>query len=138
MENQLFRAKSLERISSPEQLNDYLRVTNPAVWLVLTAVILMLAGVLIWSSSANIDSIAYGDALVDDGAMRIVFDEETIAKNVKPGMTVSVGDTETKITSIGADDDGRLFATAETTLSDGYYRAGVIFRKTQIIKLLFN
>ena len=50
MDNQVFRKKSLEQISSPEQLNDYLRVTNPAVWLLLTAVILLLVGVLIWSS----------------------------------------------------------------------------------------
>ena len=40
MDNQIFRKESLDQISSPEQLNDYLRVTNPAVWLVLTAVIL--------------------------------------------------------------------------------------------------
>ena len=42
MENQIFREKSLEQISSPEQMNDYLQVTNPAVWLVLVAVILLL------------------------------------------------------------------------------------------------
>ncbi len=29
MENQIFRKKSIERVSSPEQLNDYVRVSNP-------------------------------------------------------------------------------------------------------------
>ena len=40
-ENQqtVFRQKTLERISSPEQLTDYLRVTNPGIWAVLAAVI---------------------------------------------------------------------------------------------------
>ena len=44
----LFRKKSIDRVSSPEQLNDYIRVTKPSVWLVLIAVILLLIGMLIW------------------------------------------------------------------------------------------
>ena len=36
---EIFRKKSLERVSSPEHLNDYLHVTSPAVWVVLTSVI---------------------------------------------------------------------------------------------------
>ena len=48
MEESLFRKNSVEHISSPEQLNDYLRVTSPAIWVVLIAVIILLAGVLIW------------------------------------------------------------------------------------------
>ena len=45
----LFRKKSLDRVSSPEQLNDYIRVTTPAVWLVLLALVILLAGMLLWS-----------------------------------------------------------------------------------------
>ena len=45
MDNQLFRKKSLDKVSSPEQLNDYIRVSNPGVWIALTAVIVLLFGV---------------------------------------------------------------------------------------------
>ena len=45
----IFREKSIERISSPEELNDYIRVTSPSVWLVLAALIILLAGMLAWS-----------------------------------------------------------------------------------------
>ena len=45
----IFRQKSLDRVSSPEQLNDYIRVTTPSVWLVLAAIILLLVGMLAWS-----------------------------------------------------------------------------------------
>ena len=48
--NQLFRKKTMERISSPEQLTDYLRVTNPGIWAVLTAVILILVGIIAWAT----------------------------------------------------------------------------------------
>ena len=42
----LFRQKSLDRVNSPEQLNDYIRVTTPSVWLALIAMILFLSGFL--------------------------------------------------------------------------------------------
>ncbi len=44
MSDQIFRKKSLDRISSPEQLNDYIRVANPGIWMILAAVIILLAG----------------------------------------------------------------------------------------------
>ena len=43
----IYRQKALDRISAPDQLTDYLKVTNPGVWVILTAVIILLAGVLI-------------------------------------------------------------------------------------------
>ncbi len=138
MDNQLFRKESLDQITSPEQMNDYLRVTNPAVWLLLTAVILLLAGVLLWSSIASIDSFAKGTAQVSDSTMRITFDDTQIAKSVKAGMTVSVGDTTAQVNSVGYDEDGSIFALASTTLADGTYEAKVVYKKTQVISLLFN
>lgn len=138
MDKQIFRKKSLERISSPESLGDYLHVTSPAVWTILTAVILLLAGMLIWSSVASIDSIATGTAQVADGNMRLFFDDETVARSVQAGMTVVVGETTTRISSVGTDSAGRLFASASTALADGSYPAKVIFRQTQVLSLLFN
>ena len=138
MDNSIFRKKSLERISSPESLNDCLHVTSPAVWLILTAVILLLAGMLIWSSVASIDSFATGAARVENGSMYIEFDNEQIADNVQPGMTVIAGETESRITSIGINDMGELFALVPTGLPDGFYTVRVLFRQTQVLHLLFN
>ncbi len=138
MDNQVFREKSLERIASPEALGDYLHVTSPAVWMILTAVVLLLAGMLIWSSIASIDSFATGTAQVTGGSMRLRFDDETVARSVQAGMTVVVGETQSRVSSVGTDSEGRLFASAPTTLADGNYPAKVIFRQTQVLSLLFN
>ena len=138
MDNQIFRKKSLEQISSPEQLNDYLRVTNPAVWLVLTAVILLLAGVLLWTSIASIDSFATGTAQVSDGTMMIRFDDTQIAKSVQTGMTVTTGDSSAQISNVGYADDGSIFALAATSLTDGTYPVKVVYKQTQVLRLLFN
>jgi len=138
MDNQIFRKESLDHISSPEQLNDYLRVTNPAVWLVLTAVILLLAGMLLWASVASIDSFASGTGQVQDGTMRIMFEDAQIAKSVQTGMTVTAGDVSAQVSSIGYTDDGEMFALAPTSLADGTYSVQVVYRKTQVLSLLFN
>ena len=45
----LFRKKSLERLEAPEELNDYIRVTTPSVWMVLLAAFILVAGMLVWS-----------------------------------------------------------------------------------------
>ena len=48
-ENTIFREKSMDRVSSPEALNDYIRVTTPSVWIVLIAILVLLAGMLAWA-----------------------------------------------------------------------------------------
>ena len=46
--SELYREKSIEKVSTPEQRNDYIRVTSPSVWVVLIAVVVLMLGVLIW------------------------------------------------------------------------------------------
>ena len=138
MDNQIFRKKSLEQISSPEQLHDYLHVTNPAVWLVLTAVILLLVGGLIWSSFATINTFVTGTAEVHNGSMMVSIDDSQMADQIKSGMTVLVGDTKAKVTSVGHNAKGGVFAVAQTDLADGSYPAKIALKQTQVLSLLFN
>ncbi len=44
----IYREKSINRMNQPEDLDDYIRVTTPSVWVVLIAIILVLAAVLGW------------------------------------------------------------------------------------------
>lgn len=48
MEQSVFRKESLERVNSPEQLDEYIRVARPSVWLVVGALALLLLGFGIW------------------------------------------------------------------------------------------
>ena len=134
---QLYRKESLDHIQSPEQLDQVLRVTNPGVWLLLTAVILVLAGLLIWGSFTYIDSVARGSAEVSGGVLTFRFDDEDTAQYAEVGMSVTVGETKTEIRSLGRDGQG-VFALADTDLPDGVYEAGVQYRQTQILRLLFR
>ena len=51
----VFREKSLDRVSSPESLNDYIRVTSPSVWVALIALLILLTGILMWSIFGKIE-----------------------------------------------------------------------------------
>ncbi len=52
----IYREKAMNRISSPESLNDYIRVTTPSVWIVLGVVIALLVGILGWTVFGTVEA----------------------------------------------------------------------------------
>ena len=46
----------MDKISSPEQMNDYIRVANPSVWMILAAIIVLLIGVCVWGMYGQLDT----------------------------------------------------------------------------------
>ena len=56
MSSELFRRKSLDRISSPEELHDYMRVTSPRLWMLLTAIVVLLAGFTVYASMTTMEN----------------------------------------------------------------------------------
>ena len=67
MSKELFREKSLKRVNSPESLNDYVRVSNPGIWLLLIAVIALLIGVFVWGYFGRMESTIEVRAVSVDG-----------------------------------------------------------------------
>ncbi|MDO4404347.1 MAG: hypothetical protein Q4C09_04845 [Atopobiaceae bacterium] len=53
--SELYRKKSLEQDSTPEELNDYIRVTTPSVWMALLAVTILVVGMLVWSVLGTVE-----------------------------------------------------------------------------------
>lgn len=89
MEQKLFRKESLDRMSSPEQLNQYIRVTNPSIWLILAAVIVLLAAAGVWGITGRLETALPIKAVVRDHEMLCFLTEEEYAQ-VKEGMTIRV------------------------------------------------
>ena len=129
---------SARRISSPEQLNDYLRVTNPKVWVVLGAITLLLAGLLLWGGFTTIESYATGTARAVGGEITVTFDDAEKAGKVQPGMQLEVGDVRAEVLAVGADEDGNPVASARANIPDGSYDVRVGYKATQVISMLLN
>ena len=138
MSGSIFRKKSIERLSSPEELNDYLQVTKPSVWAVLISVIIIIAALFVWSFFVSVESYAMGTASVKNGVVTMTFDNEKIANKVETGMSVSIGEANAVITSVGNDDSGKIIAVANANIPDGVYSAKVGYKITQIIDMLIN
>ena len=135
-ENQtVFRKKTLDRISSPEQLTDYLRVTNPGIWVVLAAVILLLAGVFAWSMVGTLETKAEVKVVVSDHIAQIVpLGSETLAD----GMPLRVSGQDYRIAFAQTDEYGRSVGMAEVNLPDGTYDGTVVTEAVQPISFLLE
>ena len=95
----IFRKVSLERLSSPEQLDVMLKVTNPMGWLALGALGLLLAAALAWSFLGRIPTKIPGRGLLVRGSgmkeifaprAGLVFDMRVkVGDKVEPGQVVA-------------------------------------------------
>lgn len=74
MDKQIFRKVSMERLSSPEQLDSLLRVTSPRGWLALTAIILLIGAAIGWGFNGSIATKVNGPGvLIQPGGIHQVF-----------------------------------------------------------------
>ena len=96
----LFRKKSLERISSPEQLNDYIRVSTPSVWVLLTAIVILLVGVCAWGVFGHMDTTLTAVVLARENTLTAYVREADAAKVVS-GAKVTVGDAQGTVLAAG-------------------------------------
>lgn len=58
MKNNIFRKSAMDHMSSPEDLNDYIHVARPSVWVVLGAIVALLVGAIVWAVLGRIDGVA--------------------------------------------------------------------------------
>ena len=101
MNKQIFRKKSVDRMSSPEQLNDYIKVTNPGVWMALAAIVILLVGVCVWGVFGTLETKLSVAAVSQDGHTVLYVKEDNVA-SVRENMSVYIGDETYKVTSVSA------------------------------------
>lgn len=102
MNENVFRKKSIDRVSSPEQLNEYIRVANPGVWMVLAAIVILLIGAVVWGVVGHIDTTVTAVSVVENGTMRVYVKETDVGK-IKLGQKVRMEDGEGTVAEIAAE-----------------------------------
>ncbi len=137
MDNQLFRQKSMDRISSPEQLQDYMRVTNPGIWMVLAAVIAILVGMIVFSVVGRLESRVAVQAVCNHGKVSVTLPAAQI-ETVKTGMPLRVGDQEAPITYIYENEQGETVASAEMNVPEGRHDAVIVTEVIAPISFLLD
>lgn len=139
MSEEIFRKKSLEKIKSPESLDDYIRVSNPGVWLLLASVIVLLVGALVWAIFGRMDSTVPATVQIENGSAVCYIAEEDIA-SVQTGLTVKFAEGEAVIARIGQKTE--MGFICELTLSeapaDGYYEGKVVVQSYRPLSFILN
>lgn len=157
MNNQIFRKKSIDRMSSPEQLNDYIKVTNPGVWMALAAIVILLIGVCVWGVFGKLETKLPVAAVSQDGQTVLYVKEDNIA-SVRENMSVYVGDETYKVTSVSsqpvavteeiseyARHTGELsigewvyIVQIDGNMPDGAYKAQIVTDRVSPLYFVFN
>ena len=127
----------MAQISSPEDLTGYLRVTSPGMWIILAAVILLLAGLFAWSAVGTLETTVDAAAVVHDHTADVVAAGKG-ADTLKTGMPLRVASQESVISSVDSDKYGRSVAHAEVSLPDGTYDAVIVVEQTRPIEFLLE
>ena len=157
MNKQIFRKKSVDRMSSPEQLNDYIKVTNPGVWMALAAIVILLVGVCVWGVFGTLETKLSVAAVSQDGQTVLYVKEDNVA-SVRENMSVYVGDETYKVTSVSAQPvavteeiseyarhTGELsigewvyIVQINGNMPDGVYKAQVVVDSVSPLSFVFN
>ncbi len=156
MNETIFRKKSIDKVSSPEQLNDYIRVSNPGVWLVLGALIILLIGVCVWGIFGNLNTTLETVGACEDGTLTCYVTRDNM-ENVEEGMKITVDGKEYTVASVGKTpvkvntideylaylggfevDEWVYELTVNTDLPNGEYEAEIVIDSVSPISFVLN
>ena len=139
MNEEIFRKKSLDKVKSPENLDDYIRVSNPGVWLLLVSVIILLAGACIWGVFGSIDSTVSATVRIENGNA-VCFVAADDISSVQNGLSVKFADNEALISNIGEREEMGYACelSSFSPVSDGFYEAKIVVKSYKPLSFILN
>lgn len=151
----VFRQKSLDSAASPDKLDEYIQVSNPGVWMVLAAIVLLLAGGAIWACFASLTDEEPAVLAVADG-QAVFYIDQSRAADLDAGDAVEASGAQGSVSAVSNEivpydqlpDAVRLTldpgsgwfrsATTSIDLSNGVYEATVTTKTYSPLGLLFG
>ena len=90
MNTEIFRKVSIERLSSPEQLDQLLKINSTRSWAALLAILVMLALTIVWAFQGSIATTAPGQGVIirTGGVLNVV----SSGSGVVTSLNIKVGD----------------------------------------------
>ena len=139
MGEEIFRKKSLDKAKSPDNLDDYIRVSNPSVWLLLISVIVLLIGACAWGIFGHVDSTVPSLVSVQNQEAVCYVAGEDIS-SIHEGMLVKYADCEAVINKIGERQEQgyKCELGADTYPDDGMYDGKIVIKRYKPISFVMN
>ena len=99
--NRIFNRHAAEKLRSPEDLDKYVRVTNPSAWAVVAALVLLLVGVLAWGVFGAVSTSVTTTGTCVDGRALCFLSADDVAK-VTVGDAAKVGDEQMTVSEVAS------------------------------------
>ncbi|MGN0649304.1 MAG: hypothetical protein ACI4KM_02625 [Oscillospiraceae bacterium] len=144
------------KVTSPEQLNDYVKVSNPGVWMILSGVVILLIAFFIWGFVGNLDSTFSCGAICSGGKLSCYISDSK-ASELSNVQYVMVDGKEYSVTSVSAEpvsagalteyvrhmsgveaNDWVYVVTAQANLPDGVHESVICTESVNPIAFLMN
>ena len=160
MSNSIFRKQSLDKVNSPEQLNDYIKTASLNVWITVFAILILILSFFVWAVFASLDTTVSVDGVAKNN--KVTCFAESLGE-ISVGNKVKIGGTEGTVLSVSktpvslndaaslADaDDYTLYRlelaqwnyvieiSADGVIEDGYTSADIVVEKISPISFLFG
>ena len=88
--------------SSPEQLKSYIKVANAGIWVVVVAIIVLLAGIVVWGIFGRLETFVDAVASCENGTITAYVKQEDYS-SVAAGMTLKIDGAEYDSVSVSSD-----------------------------------
>ena len=95
----IFNKKATEKLRSPDDLDKYVRVTNPSVWVVLVACIALIAGLLAWGIFGSVTTSVSATGTVISGEAKCFLMADD-ASRVAVGDDANFGGENMKVSGV--------------------------------------
>lgn len=108
----IFNQRAAEKLRSPDDLDKYVRVTSPSVWLTLAACASLVIGLLAWGTFGSVDTDVVASGTVVNGQVICLLSSEDAA-SVHVGDKANVNGTSCSVSEVAAiplsrDEAGKL------------------------------
>lgn len=157
MKKDIFREKSIKRISNPEQLDTLVRVTSPGAWIILVAAAVLLLGIFIWGIYGHMTISVESAAIAKNGQV-ICYVSEANISDVDKNTKITINGKKYSLESISGlpkkvdtsfdeyilhtgtvkQGDWVYELRAVTDLPDGVYKADITTRSMNPISFALN
>ncbi len=141
MSEEIYRKKVLDKAKSPDNLDDYIHLSNPGVWLLLVSVIVLLVGALIWGIFGKIDSTTPTTVFVKDKQVVCIVAEKDLP-SVQVGSKVKFDKYEAEIVEIGGHVENQVGYVCTLSMNEmpeeGFYDGKIIIASFHPLSFVLN
>ena len=102
---EIFKENTSDQVKSPENLDSFIQVANPSVWILLISVVILLSGACVWAFFGHVNSTVKTIVHAENGSYICYVSEENISA-VQVGKAVKIDGFDAVISH----HDGALYA----------------------------